>query len=261
VESARAAYDRLATIYDECNAQNDYEMWLGEALLPELEMRGLRKDWVLDAGCGTGRAFNPLLSRGWRIVGCDVSAGMLEEARRKFGSRVDLLNVDARAIPPICPAPGLPTEQAFQLVLLLNDVLNYMTEDDDLDKAFAGVRRNLSRDHGLVLFDVNTLSLYRAGFTTGVSQEMSARGLEWRGLTERVEPGAVYEAQVSGPGVDSHFHRQRHWTIEQVERALEAAGLSCLAVLGQREEDGKVLLTNPPDEERDYKIIFIAGHS
>ena len=78
--SAEATYDRFAPIYDEWNAQNDYEMWLGEALLPALEMHGLRKGWALDVGCGTGRAFLPLLARGWRVIGCDVSAGMLAEA-------------------------------------------------------------------------------------------------------------------------------------------------------------------------------------
>ncbi|HYG96722.1 MAG TPA: methyltransferase domain-containing protein, partial [Solirubrobacterales bacterium] len=87
-ESARIAYDRYAPIYDEWNAQNDYEMWLGETLLPEMEKHGLRKGWALDVGCGTGRAFDTLLSRGWQVVGSDVSGGMLAEAERNFGSRV-----------------------------------------------------------------------------------------------------------------------------------------------------------------------------
>lgn len=43
VEGARDAYDRWAAVYDAWNAENNYEMWLGEVLLPELERRGLRK--------------------------------------------------------------------------------------------------------------------------------------------------------------------------------------------------------------------------
>lgn len=258
LETARIAYDQLASVYDAWNAENDYEMWLGEVLLPELERLGLQKGWALDVGCGTGRAFEPLLSRGWGVVGCDVSAGMLAEAGRKFGSRVQLLDVDARQLPPICPAPGLPEEEAFQLILLLNDVINYLTEEDDLEQIFAGFKRNLSRDQGRVIFDANTLALFRADYALGVSEEMS--GYHWRGLTKEIEPGAIYEGQFTGQGIEAHTHRQRHWTIDQVQAALQAAGLRCLAALGQREEGGRVLLSDPPDEERDAKVVYIASH-
>ncbi|HEX2265186.1 MAG TPA: class I SAM-dependent methyltransferase, partial [Solirubrobacterales bacterium] len=190
--------------------------------------------------------------------GCDVSTGMLAEARRKFGSGISLLNVDARELPPICPSPESPTREAFQLAVLLNDVVNYMTEEGDLEKAFAGVRHNLAQDRGLLAFDISTISLFRAAFASGDSEAMSARGLQWRGLSGEVEPGALYRARLSAPGVESHEHRQRHWTTEQVREALKACGFSCLAVLGQREEDGRIHLREPPDEERDYKIIFVA---
>lgn len=257
-ESARDAYDRYAAVYDECNAQNDYEMWLGGVLLPELEKHGLRKGWALDVGCGTGRAFDPLLDRGWRVVGCDVSPGMLAEAGRKFGSRVRLFTADARALPSVSVEPGRSEGAAFDLILLLNDVVNYMTEEGDLEQAFAGVERNLSRDHGLLVFDANTLSLFREHFAPGVVDGMSDRGWEWRGLNESLS-GPVFEARLSGRGVEPHVHRQRHWTSEQVRGALEASGLSCLAALGQREEGGRVHLSDSPDEERDSKVIYVVG--
>jgi SAM-dependent methyltransferase len=257
-ESAQEAYDRYAAAYDETNAQNNYEMWLGEALLPELEKHGLRKDWALDVGCGTGRAFDPLLDRGWRLVGCDVSSGMLAEARAKFGSRVSLFEADARSLPEVAPTEGDPAGEAFSLILLLNDVVNYMTEDGDLEKVFAGVEKNLSRDQGLVVFDANTLALFRHGFTSG-TKESREGGWAWQGLSEEAKPGMVYEATLSAPGVEEHMHRQRHWTAEQIEAALEASGLRSLAVLGQSEGDEGVLLTEPPDEERDAKVIYIAA--
>lgn len=257
--SARAANDRFAAIYDEWNSQNDYEMWLGEVLLPELERHGLRKGWALDVGCGTGRAFDPLLARGWQIVGCDVAPRMLAEAGRKFGSRVQLLNNDACSLPSIRPAPGLPEEEAFQLILLLNDVVNYLTEDGDLELLFLGIKRNLDRDQGLAVFDANTLAQFRDAYASEVSEEVGE--WRWRGLTDEVKPGAVCEGEFSGGGITTHIHRQRHWTIKQVKAGLEAAGLHCLAAVGQREEGGRVLLATPPDEERDAKVVYIATHA
>ncbi|HST69091.1 MAG TPA: class I SAM-dependent methyltransferase [Solirubrobacterales bacterium] len=259
-ESAKETYDRYASVYDETNAQNDYEMWLGKVLLPELEKLGLRKDWALDVGCGTGRAFDPLLDRGWRVVGSDVSSGMLAEARRKFGDRVRVFEADARSLPVVSTGDEDSTGEGFSLILLLNDVVNYMTDDGDLEKAFAGVKQNLSRRQGLVVFDANTLSLFRHDFASGLIERAKEKGWEWQGLTDGAQSGGIYEARFSGEGVETHVHRQKHWSIARVKGALEASGLRCVAAFGQREEGGRVLLSEPPDEERDAKIVYVAAH-
>jgi len=227
-------------------------MWLGEVLLPELENHELQKGWALDVGCGTGRAFDPLLNRGWRVVGCDASEGMLRQAKEKFQERVRLLHADARALDAIAPIGG------FQLVLMLNEVINYLTEDGDLERVFAGIRRNLSHD-GLVVFDSNTLLWFRESFASGKSEEMSARGWDWHGLTTEVVVGGLYEARLSGRHVEPQVHRQRHWTPRQVDQALEGCGLSPLATFGQREENWQVILETIVDQGRDSKVIHIAG--
>jgi SAM-dependent methyltransferase len=95
---ALAAYETLAPIYNDLNASNDYEMWLGRALLPKLRERGLREGGrALDVGCGTGRAFGPLLRRGWRITGCDLSPAKLKVAAEVGGVELDLQVADMRS--------------------------------------------------------------------------------------------------------------------------------------------------------------------
>ena len=248
MSDTRSAYDRFAPIYDEFNAANDYEMWFG-FLLPELEKRGLGKAGrLLDVGCGTGRAFAPMLRRGWEIQGCDLSPGMIEEARRKFGDAVPLAVADLTE---------LPTFGEFDLVWALNDVVNYLTGDGDLVRALEGMRANLAPG-GMVLFDANTLALFDSHFTDEGENEMSVGEWHWRGLSKATEPGGAFEAEISGSGVETHAHRQRHHPAEQVRGALDAAGLVHLASLGQREADGTVILSDPADEQRDHKTIHIA---
>jgi SAM-dependent methyltransferase len=245
--SVRTTYKALAPIYDQLTAENNYEMWLGDVLLPELERHGLRQGAALDVGCGTGRAFEPLLDRGWKVRGSDLSAEMLDQARRKFGDAVQLDQADLR---------DLPAFGEFDLVLALNDVVNYLLEDGDLVKAFAGIRANLAPG-GLLVFDANTLGLFRDAFAAGHEESMTAGDWRWVGQSERVDPGGTFDAHICGDGFPSQLHRERHHTGEQVREAMEQAGLELLSALGQREVDGQVLLDDPPDELRHVKTIYI----
>jgi SAM-dependent methyltransferase len=244
-DPVRVAYQAMAPIYDDFCGANDYEMWIGN-LLPELEKHGLRRGRLLDVGCGTGRAFEPMLKRGWKIVGCDLSPAMLAEARDKFGDTVPLHEASLRE---------LPVFGEFELVWALNDVVNYLLEDGDLERAFAGMRANLAPG-GLILFDSNTLNVYRSGFgDTAGAQEVGE--WRWESLTSEVTPGAIVESQISGPGVETHVHKERHYGEAQLRETLEAVGLELVASVGQQEADGGVVMTEPPDESRDHKIIHI----
>ena len=233
-------------------------MWLGEHLLPVLERHGLRTGSVLDIGCGTGRAFEPLLERNWRVVGCDLSSRMLRVAEEKHGDRVPLFKADARELAPDLGARYASSPGGFELILMLNDVANYYLDDGDLDQAFTGIRRNLEPSSGLVLFDLNTLSLFAADYSSDVREERGD-GWKWKGLSRRAEPGAIFEGRFSGPGVEDHLHIQRHWPAAEVRGALERSGLELLAAIGQREDRGRLELAEPPDEDRDEKVIYVAS--
>jgi hypothetical protein len=50
-------------------------------------------------------------------------------------------------------------------------------------------------------------------------------------------------------------HRQRHWTLSTVTDLAAQAGLRMLAVYGQSRG---AKLVEPPDEERDGKLLFVA---
>jgi SAM-dependent methyltransferase len=246
-DHAQIAYEAFAPIYDDFNAQNDYESWFG-VLLPRLEREGLRTGKLLDVACGTGRAFAPMLRRGWEITACDISPAMVAKAKEKHAGEAIAYDV--------ADMTRLPTYGEFQLVWALNDPINYLVGDGDLQSALEAMGANLAAE-GLLVFDCNTLRMFRASFepNTGLVRDPRWR---WEG---RGETGGVYEADVSGDGVAPHTHKERHYSVPEVQRTMLNAGLQPVAALGQCEADGKPLLADAWDEERDHKIIHVARRS
>jgi SAM-dependent methyltransferase len=249
-DPALAAYEAFAPIYNEFNHLNDYELWLGRTLLPELEKHGLKHGRALDVACGTGRAFGPLLKRGWEVRGCDLSPAMLERARQEADGKVELNVADMRE---------LPAYGEFELVLSLNDALNYLLEEGDLERALAAMRANLA-DDGLLLFDVNARSIYETGAWSpggGRTVEYEGRRWTWHPLGE-VSPG-TFETHIEGEDVETGIHRERFRPQPEVRAAMGSAGLTCLAVLGMDEVENEIILSDPPDEDRDYKLVYIGA--
>src|SRR6476469_6345896 len=185
-DSALVMYEAFAAIYDDFNHSNDYEMWLGRALLPALGKLGLKEGGrALDVGCGTGRAFPPLLERGWQVHGCDLSPAMLEVAARK-GAGVTLDIADMRRLPHMGD---------FDLVLSLNDCLNYLLDDGDLVRALTGMKANLA-ENGILVFDVNSSSTFADGYSGNRTIQHEGSQWQWTGRGE-VAP-SVYEAEIVG---------------------------------------------------------------
>lgn len=54
---------------------------------------------VLDVGCGTGTGLVPYRDAGCDVVGVDMSPAMLQQARARLGTEVDLQLTDGRGLP------------------------------------------------------------------------------------------------------------------------------------------------------------------
>lgn len=251
---AYRTYEAYAPVYDLFTAHHDYEGWLAD-LLQAAEKHGLTGRRLLDVACGTGKSFLPLLPRGWRVTGCDISPSMLKLAREKTGGAVRLEVADMRE---------LPLFGEFDLVWCLDDAVNYLLDEEELERALAGMRANLAAD-GLLVFDVNALHAYRTFFAETEIVERGGHRLAWRGRTAPdVAPGSICEStlevaaldpQAEGAEVSTHSHRQRHFPKAEVLAALERAGLECLDVYGHG-FDG--VFKQPLDESVHTKAIYIA---
>lgn len=252
-DDALRAYEALAPVYDGFTVELDYEPWLSE-VLPRLERYGLSGNHLLDVGCGTGESLIPMLERGWRAVGCDISPAMVEIAGEKIGGRARLAVADMRQ---------LPCFGTFDLVWSLNDSINYLVDRAELRAALDGMHINLD-DGGLLVFDLNTLLTYRTFFAERHVVEHGGGRLIWIGRASTEQPpGSICEATFEVDGklglerVEAHTHRQRHFPEAEVLSALENTGLTLLNVFGQN-QGGR--LEQPLDESRHVKALYVASH-
>lgn len=148
----------------------------------------------------------------------------------------------------------LPRIGSFDLVLSLNDSMNYLLGDDDLVLALTGMRENLAED-GLIAFDVNSSSVYTSGYF-GV-REVEHQGSRWIWSGRGEIAPSIFEAEISGDRIESVRQLERYRSEVEVLTAMRAAGIETLASLGMSEAEGEIVLSAPPDEQRDYKLVFV----
>ena len=253
-DPALVAYDGLAPHYDVFTADYDHETWLNALERVALD-HGLRGTRLLDVACGTGKSFLPMLERGYTVTACDLSPGMVELARAKaVGSGARVLVADMRDLPEL---------GAFELVTCLDDAVNYLTSTPELEAALRGFARNLCPG-GVAVFDANTLSTYRTAFASDAALERDGAFICWRGQAPAdAEPRVLADAwiEVFEPADGGVWrrsrtrHLQRHHTREDVERAVDAAGLDLADVRGQ---SPGARLDLDADEERHSKVVYVA---
>jgi len=243
--AAKDAYEAFAPAYDDFTANHNFVLWL-EKLWPAFERHCPAGRRLLDVGCGTGKSFLTMLDRGWTVTACDISPRMLEIAREKAQGRVSLVEADMRSLPQL---------GRF-------DALNYMVDREELTQALTGMRGNLAPD-GLLVFDVNTIKVFRTFFAEEVVVEMGGRRLIWRGISAKDAPsGGFGEARFFTEGLDeshdeevpAHIHRERHFDEATVLEAMAGAGLDCLEVYGH---DDDAVPKQPLDEELHTKAVYL----
>jgi SAM-dependent methyltransferase len=100
---------------------------LGECDFIEKEINGDKNLRILDIGCGTGRHSIELASRGYKVVGVDLSDSQLARAREKAGEagvQVDFRKHDAR---------NLPFSKEFDLAIMLCEGAFPLMETDEMN--------------------------------------------------------------------------------------------------------------------------------
>jgi SAM-dependent methyltransferase len=145
---AASAYDEIAEMY--------HTLWANSYLpvsLPALNRlffpRLIPGASVLDVCCGSGHVTAELVRRGYKVMGIDNSAALIEIARAEL-PQVDFRVQDARHI---------ALEDQFDGALSTFDSLNHILTLEDLHAVFLGVFQVL-RPGTFFLFDMNLEEAY-----------------------------------------------------------------------------------------------------
>jgi len=97
-DEVSAAFDRMSSYYASERGQSP---WFQAQLKIVLEMLDSEHGLLLDVGCAAGAEFEPLLARGFEVVGLDYAQKMLGLAQQHSGAsrRVHLCRADAESLP------------------------------------------------------------------------------------------------------------------------------------------------------------------
>lgn len=131
--------DWYTTAFDAASAEMAWTDRTGpevDRVMKILQLRGDER--VLDMACGSGRQSLELRRRGFEVVGADISADLIEIARRDAAEaelEVDFVLSDLR---------DLEFDSEFDLVLNLNDgAIGYLESDEENLRTFEVIARAL----------------------------------------------------------------------------------------------------------------------
>jgi SAM-dependent methyltransferase len=190
---------------------------------------GRRPARVLDVACGPGLLSRRLRAAGMDVVGFDLAEELLAQAVSQGRGR--FVRADMRR---------LPFGESFDLACCLLHSVNYMTRDEDLAAAFAGVAEAL-RPGGVAAIDYiayDPRSEWRARWSETISvgdvRIVTAHDQtpNWRTMVA-VDRHTYTVHDAAGTWTVSGEDHLRITSAGEMQRFAEAAGLEPLTVCGK----------------------------
>lgn len=270
------AYTDFASVYDTFMDETPYEEWAERIdnmireygisvpnkgkKQPEAEhadsgeLLDTEKNLVVDLGCGTGTLTEMLAAKGYDMIGIDLSQEMLQVAVAKKemrNSNVLYLCQDMRE---------LDLYSTAGTIISVCDSVNYLLEEEDLLKTFRLVN-NYLYPGGVFIFDFNTKYKYEViiGDTT-IAENREECSFIWDNYYHEDENINEYDLTVfvkEESGLFRKFeenHYQRGYTLEEMKRLLERAGLRFIKAI-----DADTQKEPTPESERIYIVAGEQG--
>ncbi|WP_085991849.1 class I SAM-dependent DNA methyltransferase [Oceanobacillus senegalensis] len=140
-------YKQMAYVYDKFMAEAPYDKWI-QFTLERLKNKKIKT--IADLGCGTGEITVRLAEEGFQMIGVDFSMDMLSYAEHKASNKnvpITWLHQNLQEL------EGL---NDLDVAISYCDVINYITEEDNLKNVFQRIYQSLKKD-GVFIFDVHSI--------------------------------------------------------------------------------------------------------
>lgn len=190
--------DNFAEVYDEWYAEQlgsaDDVVWALDELVPS----GDRARSVLELGIGTGRLALPLHRAGWRVLGIDSSARMIDRLRAKPGSEA----IDVR-LGDVADASTWPSERV-DVVLASFNFLHNLIDPAAASVVLAHATRCLVAPGGIVVAEHDIIDVASAPADSTVASELVA-GLRIRTVVDHGS-GLVHGTHIEPDGRVRSWH-------------------------------------------------------
>ncbi len=212
-----------------------------EELFKEFSPRELKT--ILDLGCGTGNHIVPFLESGYRVTGMDASKEMLSRAKDKIkekGFKVNFINARLQ---------NIKVDKKFDLVTCLFSVIDYLTDEKDLNDMLRSVKGALKKE-SLFVFDFWQAQAVEKYYSPSKAQRYSHRGIVFernsrsRLFKRRKLCQVNYSCRVKEKGaIVAKFkekHVMRYFHVEEMIDYVEKAGMKVVFCCPFMNPKGKI---------------------
>ncbi len=224
-------YDTIAADYDQITGQADRAEPAERFIDRLIERYGPAS--ALDTACGQGLFTLPLARRGLRVLGCDISATMLEQAARKADQ--EALDVGWVCLPmqELCRGRN---GARFDAVLCMGNSIPHLLTRFDLSKAM-GCFASLAEPGGVVLIHLLNYArvLARGERIVGVARQGDKEFVRFYDLPdgETIRFNVLEIDHVTGePTWSLHSTELRPWQVDELSDAAARAGLEQIERFG-----------------------------
>lgn len=212
-----SSFGPVAPYYDELMRSVPYRMWTSYYLLL-LAHQNVRPKRVLDVCCGTGTMCELLVDEGMTMSGFDLSAGMIEEARRKAAKKKLPIRYE------VADARTFDMGEEYEAAFSFFDSLNNILEPEGLFQAFQRVAAHLPSGASWI-FDLNTAYAFEEQMFDQQSSPRAKLKYDWIGSYDKGTRIITVDMKFRRDGEEFHeVHQQRAHPKDEVIEMLVQAG-------------------------------------